>query len=330
MEAEIAQAMRRLGHHVTVRRPGLEARHLPVPRSIAMGFERLLCGLDLLRSGHSYARLRRPLLRWLSREKSDVLIIVTLPLLAPEVAAEMKARLGVHLVGWYPDAVINLAQHDFVFAPYDLLYFKDPFIVRRFAKILGSERVRYLPEAFDEEVGSADPTPAELRPYRCDVMLYGNLYPYRVRFLEALKDFSVRIYGPKPTGRRWLVSRVEHSGLDVRGRAKVLACRGAAVCLNPCHFGEIEGTNKRLWELAGIGAFQLTDAPAASTFFDPEEEVATFSTVEDLRHKLAFYLREPERRQRMARAAREKVLAQHTWVHRAQVVLEDLARLGRT
>ncbi len=233
-------------------------------------------------------------------------------------------------MGWYPDAVVNLAQHDFVLAPYDLIYLKDPFMVRRFGEVLCDDRVRHLPEAFDGFAAPVDPTPEELEPYRCDVMLWGNLYPYRVRFLQALEGFRVRLYGPQPRARRWLLSQVEHSGIDVRGRQKALACRGAAVCLNACHFGEVEGANKRLWELAGLGGFQLTNVPAAPSYFDPETEVANFSDVADLRQKLSFFLGQPERRARMAAAARAKAVANHTWTHRARVVLEDLARLEKT
>jgi spore maturation protein CgeB len=330
MEADIAAALRQLGHDVSVRHPGFVPLHTRIPRRPAAALERLLCDLDLMRSGHPYTRLEGPLLRWLSRERPDALVVVTLPLLSPKVAADLKRALGMRLVGWYPDAVVNLAQHDFVLAPYDLIYLKDPFMVRRFGEFLCDDRVRHLPEAFDGCAPAVDPTPEELEPYRCDVMLWGNLYPYRVRFLQALKGFRVRLYGPRPRARRWLLSEVEHSGIDVRGRQKALASLGAAVCLNPCHFGEVEGANKRLWELAGLGGFQLTNVPAASSYFDPETEVATFSDVADLRQKLTFFLGQPERRSRMAAAARAKALANHTWVHRARVVVQDLARLDKT
>jgi spore maturation protein CgeB len=259
-----------------------------------------------------------------------VLVVVTLPYLSAKTALHLKERLGIQLVGWYPDAIVNLAQHDFVLAPYDLIYLKDPFMVRRFGSVLCDDRVRYLPEAFDATTPPVEPTPEELEPYRCEVMLWGNLYPYRVRFLQALEGFRVRLYGPAPRTRRSLLSQVEHTGIDVRGREKALACRGAAVCLNPCHFGEVEGANQRLWDLAGLGGFQLTNVPAASEYFDPETEVATFSDVADLRQKLTYFLGQPERRLRMAAAARAKALAHHTWVHRARVVLEDLDRLEKT
>ena len=329
MEADIAAALRELGHHVSVERPGFVPLDTRMPRRAAAALERLLCDFDLMRSGHPYARFESPLLRWLRRERADVLVVVTLPLLSPKVAAELKRRLGIRLVGWYPDHVANLAQHDFLLAPYDLIYLKDPFMVRRFGEFLGDDRVRHLPEAFDGCAPPVDPTPKELEPYRCDVMLWGNLYPYRVRFLQALDGFRIRLYGPPPGARRWLLSQVEHSGIDVRGREKALACLGAAVCLNPSHFGEVEGANKRLWEVAGLGGFQLTNVPAASSYFDPETEVATFSDVADLRNKLSFFLGQPERRSRMAAAAQAKAVANHTWMHRARVVLEDLSRLQK-
>jgi spore maturation protein CgeB len=327
LESEISSALRHLGHSTVVGYPGSLPAVARIPRRTAAIIERLLCGFDLLRSGHEYARLEAPLLRWLRRENAHVLIVVNLPLLSPQVASRLKQSLGIRLLGWYPDAIVNLSQHDFLLAPYDLIYLKDPFMVRAFGAFFGDSRVRYLPEGFDETSPLSEPSDEELGQYRCDVMLWGNCYPYRVRLLEALGDFGIRLYGPAPGARQWLMLRVPHTGVDVRGREKLLACRGAAICLNPCHFAEIEGGNQRLWDLAGLGGFQLTNVPAASRYFDPENEVAIFSDVSDLKDKLRFYLQEPERRRRMARAAQRKTLANHTWTHRARVVLDDLADL---
>jgi len=85
-----------------------------------------------------------------------------------------------------------------------------------------------------------------------------------------------------------------------------------------------------LWGLAGLGGVPLTNVLAAPSYFAAETEVATFSDVADLRQKLSFFLGQPERRARMAAAAQAKAVANHTWTHRARVVLEDLARLEKT
>jgi spore maturation protein CgeB len=50
----------------------------------------------------------------------------------------------------------------------------------------------------------------------------------------------------------------------------------------------------------------------------------TFKTLEEAQEKLAYYLEYPETRRRLAARARERVLSQHTYGHRAQVILREL------
>jgi spore maturation protein CgeB len=57
--------------------------------------------------------------------------------------------------------------------------------------------------------------------------------------------------------------------------------------------------------------------------FEPEE-VVTFRNLAEAREKLAYYLKYPESRRRLATRARERVLSQHTYGHRLQVIMRQL------
>ena len=56
------------------------------------------------------------------------------------------------------------------------------------------------------------------------------------------------------------------------------------------------------------------------------EEVVTFHNLDDAREKLAYYLKYPETRRRLAARARERVLSQHTYGHRAQIILNQMTK----
>jgi spore maturation protein CgeB len=98
----------------------------------------------------------------------------------------------------------------------------------------------------------------------------------------------------------------------------------AKIALNPNHYAEIQGTNKRTFELAAVGAFQLTDTPALSDVFDPETEVASYGNVDDLLDKLDYYLARPELRAQMADRAHARAHASHTYEHRWVAMLETI------
>jgi spore maturation protein CgeB len=58
--------------------------------------------------------------------------------------------------------------------------------------------------------------------------------------------------------------------------------------------------------------------------FEPDKEVIVFEDEDDLQRKVEFYLAHPEKLETIARAARRRVLAEHTFDHRAQTILRHL------
>jgi spore maturation protein CgeB len=84
------------------------------------------------------------------------------------------------------------------------------------------------------------------------------------------------------------------------------------------------GTSLRTFAIAAGGAFQLVDMrPGVERFFVPGEEIATYSTAEELREKALFYLANETARARIARAGRERVCREHTYTNRLAEMLID-------
>ncbi len=85
------------------------------------------------------------------------------------------------------------------------------------------------------------------------------------------------------------------------------------------------GLNQRIFDVPASGAFLLTDHKEALWDLFAPEEVVTFRSVEDAQEKLAYYLKYPETRRRVATRARERVLSQHTYGHRVQTIVRQMA-----
>lgn len=80
----------------------------------------------------------------------------------------------------------------------------------------------------------------------------------------------------------------------------------------------------RIFEGAACGALVLTDAirNGLDELYRPGEEIAIFTDDDDLLEKVRYYLTHEEERAAVARAGQARTLAEHTYRHRAQRLLE--------
>ena len=246
--------------------------------------------------------------------------------LRPELIDRIRrASPNAKLLGRFGDALSNFGRGYCFVAEYDRLFFKDHYIVDKLRAKLPSKHLYYLPQSCDRHIHHPVPvSDADRRRYGCDVGLYGNGYLYRAECLKPLVGRDVKIWGGGLP--RWAthVTAPMFTGHYVAGEEKCRAMLSAKIALNPNHYAEIAGTNKRTFELAAIGAFQLTDTPALADVFDPATEIAQYDTVDDLLEKIDFYLARPELRAEMAAKAQRHAHAAHTYEHRWVAMLETL------
>jgi len=261
-------------------------------------------------------------------ERPDLVLVLALNLVDPSAIAGIDA-LGVPVAGWFQDHIVNFERQRFLLAPYRALFFKDPHIVDRLRNAAGLAHVHYLPEACEPSCHrSLEPSAEDRARYGCDVLLYGNLYPYRARIIESLRGLDVKFFGQEPAAwidhpsRSWW--RGEALELDVKARA--LAC--ARIVVSTSHFGEVRSANARIFETAGIGAFQVADAPGTADFFVPGEEIVTFLGPRELREVVERYLPLEAERARIGRAGQQRAHREHTFQIRLAELLD--VTLGRS
>ena len=114
-------------------------------------------------------------------------------------------------------------------------------------------------------------------------------------------------------------------GKVVYNAEKAKAFSAAKVVLNNLHPTEINGLNKRSFEIAACGGFQITNyRPCTAELFDIGKEIICYNSFGELKEKLDYYLdeRNEDERKDIIAAGHNRVLNEHTYSHRFNRILE--------
>jgi spore maturation protein CgeB len=318
----IAEAAEQMGHTVLVARKRLARRWLN------QYWLRTLTIIGDLRPFER--RSHSNLVREAEGFRPD-LIMVTCALLPPEVIARLRSATGAKIVFWYSDPVANLGRQYPLGSQFDAWFFKEPYMAETFRAKLGIN-AHYLPEActplWHHRVALSE---SDRRKYGCDLTTAGNLYYYKARILATFKNYDMKIWGKGYP--YWLDSSLRDywPGIYVAELEKAKAFSAAKIVLNPMIYAEIEGVNDRLFQAAGCGAFQITDLKRSlPQLFEPEREIVTFQTLQELKEKVDYYLAHPEERREIADRAYARAHREHTYERRLRRVLEVLGLASET
>lgn len=257
-----------------------------------------------------------PLHKAIKNEKIE-LIISTHDYLWPCEVEEIK-KTKTKICIWFPDPVVNLGKSYFFNCNYDALFFKEPFIVNKI-KRLSNLPVYFLPECFNPfayDIPENKPKP------ETDIVTFGSFYSWRNLQLEIFLNYNIKFFGSDPPN--WLKSNLKnfHSGYPVFLNDKSNTLLKSKVVLNNLNFGEIQGLSARVFETAGIGAFQIFDYTDSVSDIFEEFECVTFKNSKDMKDKVDYFLNNPFERDKIAEAARKKILNKHTYKNRIDTLLK--------
>jgi len=255
---------------------------------------------------------------------ADCEIIINLDsYLVPSVVTRLR-NSGARVAFWFPDHVANLRRQLMLLAPYDAIFFKEPFLTDRLRAMLDLP-VYYLPEACNPR-WHRPVAQAGTEPY---LVIAGNMYPSRVRLLDRLiaKGIPLRLYGAGFP--RWIgetACRGAHTGRILVREEKARIFRSAAGVLNTLNLAEVSGVNVRLFEAAGCGAAVLTEfRPTVPDLFAVGKEVLAFHDFDDLVEQATRLLNERGLTARLGDAAAQRAHRDHTYDLRITTILEKLS-----
>ncbi|MGE4292276.1 MAG: glycosyltransferase [Desulfovibrio sp.] len=208
---------------------------------------------------------------------------------------------------------------------------KEPFFSELMA--VGQENALYLPLAAQPDFHRPlDLSAVERRKWGSEVSFMGAGYPNRRLAFRELLGFDFKIWGSDWDGDHVLAPYLQLGGARVSSEECVRIFNATAINLNLHSSVQVEQlvsqgdfVNPRTFEVACCGAFQLVDQRGLLPESFADKELATFTSLEELKEKIAYYLSHPEERQGVAEKGRARVLAEHTYAHRMRSLLEFAA-----
>ena len=281
-------------------------------------------------------RVLRPWVRWsirrrLTREirgQYDMVFFHKTNEVPPGFLKEVRERTGGKLYCFYPDHpyhVNGVNANSFtvgVVAATDCYFIWGRFIAPALSRA-GARRVEHLPFGWDPDLHYPPAlSPTERERYRSQVAFVGSHSEERAAWFSCLLDHDVGLWGPgwgRATRRDARFAKAVRGPARVgREFAKVYAAADIGVNLIQVYGN---GHNMRTFEAPACGGFVMSNRTEELVrMFREGEEIVCFSTPEELREKVAYYLERPAERARIARNSWERIQGD-TYLERARRIL---------
>lgn len=283
-------------------------------------------------------RWQRHLERLLARERVDAVVVFTVPMSHLEgIPTALRERFGVPVVFYDCDVPLSLPEFGGAEESFNMYRGADPgeydLVISNSegggARLLELGARRHEPLFFAADPELFRPLPLEKRT---DVFFYGYGERFRREWLTALVAEPSRrlpgvrfaLGGGRFTGDRGRASLLGH--LPIPGFVRAIS--GARINLNvtrSSHAGLFASSTARPFELAAAGAAIVSNPCAGiERWFEPGEELLVVSNAEEAVQTYERLLAEPPLAEELGRRARARVLAEHTFDHRARRLLELL------
>lgn len=266
------------------------------------------------------------------RQNPDLILALAQAPLGVEALGKLRES-GVPLAFWFVEDFRTMKYWAQAAPLYD--YF---FTIQRghfFDKLreAGAKNVAYLPQAASPEAHRpVELTDEEKKRYGSDISFMGAGYNNRRMFFRGLLDYDFKIWGTEWDLFSEVGKKVANRNERLKPEEYVKIFSASKINLNLHSSTLMEGidpegdfVNPRVFELAACGAFSLVDnRKELGELFKAGTEVATFSSLSDLREKIDYYLARPEARKEIADAARARALAHHTFERRMESLLTHI------
>jgi spore maturation protein CgeB len=288
-------------------------------------------------------RWRKHLERTIARERGvDAVVVFTVPMAHFRgIPTALRERFDLPVVYYDGDLPMSLPEHGgtdtggfnyYVGADpgeYDLVVGNSEGGLAR-VRELGARRTEAVHWAADAEL---------FRPYavepEVDVFFYGHSDKFRREWMRELigepsrllddVDFAIGGYDYRgDTGRARTLGRIPFNAFP-----RAIAASRVNLNITRRPHATTDGSSTcRLFELAACGAAIVSNPLAGvERWFDSERELRVAATSDEAAAAYRDLLTDPSQAEEMGRRARERVLDEHTYGHRARRLL-DLIGLG--
>jgi spore maturation protein CgeB len=302
---EMGHDVRTLGHMTRQRYWSLPKYAARVAREMIVGDKPDNLGNRILKEARDF--------------KPDLVLSLT-GQLHPLVLEELGKISSNRRVLWWGDPPANSQRWGIVDPGWDFIYIKDLNAAEKL-RLVG-RNAHVLHEAMN---------PRWHKPVAKNsngaIVVAGNYYAFRQAVILRLKKAGIdfQLYGPQPP--RWAHPDIKkmHTGKYLVGEEKSRVFGEGAACLNTFPLSEGNSLNCRAFEIAGAGGLQIIEyRPAIEECFEPGKELLTFQTFDELLSHIERARQHPSEMCCVRNAAARRALAEHTYSHRLNVILQNI------
>lgn len=235
---------------------------------------------------------------------------------------------GIPVAFWFVEDIRTLTYWKEIAPAYDYFFSIQKGEALAEFKAHGARNCYYLPQGCLPEI-HRPLAPKRQERYGSDLSFMGAAYHNRVQSFLRLLDFDFKIWGTGWNLESPVGSRVQNGNRRVDADTAVKIYNASRINLNLHSSSWHEGVNPngdlvnpRTFEIAACSAFQLVDArEEMDELFRVGEEIVTFSSIDELKEKCAYYLKHDAERNKIAARACVRANLEHTLQHRMQEML---------
>ncbi len=245
--------------------------------------------------------------------RPDLVLVVSGNLITTRALVEIKDSTAAKLFHFYNEDMANglntKATLRKAIRCYDHVFTTKSFNVDTLA-LMGSQAVTYVPHGYRDNCHfPVSVNQKDRERYGSDVVFVGTWERPRAQTLEQLNGFDLRVWGndwQKLPRKSRLRSRVE--GRPVYGGELARVFGASKVSLSFLRKANRDLHTSRTFEIPACGGFQLSErTEEVLNFFEEGKEIECFSSLDELRDKITYYLKHESPRLRIAASGLERV-----------------------
>ena len=246
------------------------------------------------------------------------------------IASLKKLReAGVKAALWFVEDVRRFDYWKHIAREFDLVFTIQIGAAADAIRQAGARQAVYLPVAANVKVHRPMKLSQEnVQRYGSQVSFVGAGYPNRVALFSELSLDNLKLWGndwPKACSERLQESArrvsTEETAL-IYNASEINLNIHSAVSGNVLECGDF--VNPRTFEIAACRGFQIVNRQSPLCDLFDESELCIVDNVKELEMAVAYFRSHPDARGKIAEAARQRVLRDHTYVHRMKTALEHI------
>jgi spore maturation protein CgeB len=241
----------------------------------------------------------------------------------PRTMEKIKRKVNCKIVLWEGNLQFWRWFQSEALQYYDIIFVNDSYAIPMLKGPARINRVVHLPlNMCDPEIHCPiDLTEAEKIHYGSDIGFIGMGHPERREFFENLTGFDLKLWGKNWDQSKNLKPFFVNEPVGMKEKIRIYQCAKINVNIQSKTY-QINGISEKIFEIASCGGFFLTEKKRdLSLFFKEEEGLISFSSIDELKKKIIYYLANPHERKELAKNIREKVINHFTYKHKLRDLL---------